>query len=45
LNQAAITFSEILRKYPKKWGIAKCVQIMVSKIELIQEPESLAAII
>ena len=45
LNQAAITFSEILRKYPKKWGIAKCVQIMVSKIDLIQEPESLAAII
>ena len=45
LNEVAITLSEVLRKYPQKYKVENCVKIMIGKIESIQEPRSLAAII
>ncbi len=45
MNEAAITLSDVLRKYPQKYQVEGCVQVMVSKIKEIDEPKSLAAVI
>lgn len=42
MNEVAITLSEVLRRYPKKAKIDNCVNVMMTKIDRIDEPKSLA---
>lgn len=44
-HEAAISLSEILRKYPQKFGVASCVKTMVGKIKILSEGASRAAVI